>query len=685
MYKNSILATLFIFSNVYASLSQDLCGTDRFHKKLLENNPKAKESYQARKQSLLELNHDQVKSEQAGTRVIPVVFHIIHQYGSENVSKSIILETIDIMNADWQGSNEFMNSITANFAGVAANMNVEFRLATLDPNGNCTDGITRTYSTLTENAYDNVKDLVGWPNTKYLNIWVVKSIQEDGSGSGITLGYAYYPDVMNWNPGNDGILCRADALGANSSRNGRTLSHEVGHYLGLAHTFEGSCGFDGDNCPDTPSEDGNAFFGCDYNYNPCGNNIPANVENIMSYSSCVKMFTNDQMDIVDQTFQNYRYVLISNSNLNATGTQNAGMVSNCKPIADFKSNTQILCIGETVTFSDLSFNGIPDGWNWTFNGGTPSTSTEQNPTIQYNTPGIYTVSLVSSNPVGSNSASKTGYIKVVTNIAENSNPPYSEGFESSPVTNGLWTVENPNNNVTWSEVSAGAATGSKCMRINNSANSNSDQTDALISNSYNFSLFEDLTFSFKVAYRQKASTDNDQLKVFFSTNCGKTWNVRYSKIGASLASTASGTASFIPTASQYRTDEVSISPSIKNSNNVRFKFEFTSGGGNNIYIDDINISGTVGINNPGVINQSVLVFPNPATSHADLSYFSPKGGKVELQILNLVGEVIYSEQLTSQPGDNLFSISDQHIGATGIYLIKIKGNGFVGNGKLIWE
>jgi PKD repeat protein len=685
MIKNITLAAAMLLSGFQASFAQDVCGTDRFLKKQLETNPKAKQSHEARKESLMHLDHNQPKSEQAANRVIPVVFHIIHQYGSENISKSIIEETLDIMNRDWQGTNEYVGTITSNFAGISSDMEVEFRLATLDPNGNCTEGITRTYSTLTEGASDNVKDLIRWPNTKYLNVWVVKSIEEDGSGSGITLGYAYYPNVMNWNPGVDGILCRADALGANSSRSGRTMSHEVGHYLGLAHTFEGSCGFDGDDCPDTPSENGNANFGCDYSYNPCGTSLPANVENIMSYSSCVKMFTNDQKDIVDNTFQDYRNVLISNSNLNATGTQAAGIVSNCKPIADFKSNTQIACQGESIDFIDLSYNGTPNNWNWTFNGGTPASSSEQSPTIQYNTPGIYTVSLVTSNDQGQTSFSQPQYIQVVTNVAENSNPPYSEGFEASPLSSGLWSIENPNNDLTWSEVSAGMATGSKCMRINNSANSTDGEVDALISNSYNFSLLQDLVFSFKVAYRQKTSTDNDQLKVYFSTNCGKTWLIRYSKIGSSLATTTASTASFVPNPSQYRTDEISISPSIKASNNVRFKFEFTSGGGNNIYIDDINITGSVGIEDPAVVNQSLVVFPNPANEKAELNYYSPKGGPVTYEVTDILGKIVHSESFPSNLGENSISINKNQLGQQGIYFLKVKGNGFTGTGKLIWQ
>jgi PKD repeat protein len=685
MIKNITLAAALLLSGFQASFAQDVCGTDRFLKKQLETNPKAKQSHEARKESLKHLDHNQPKSEQAANRVIPVVFHIIHQYGSENISKSIIEETLDIMNRDWQGTNEYVGTITSNFAGISSDLEVEFRLATLDPNGNCTEGITRTYSTLTEGASDNVKDLIRWPNTKYLNVWVVKSIEEDGSGSGITLGYAYYPNVINWNPGVDGILCRADALGANSSRSGRTMSHEVGHYLGLAHTFEGSCGFDGDDCPDTPSENGNANFGCDYSYNPCGTSLPANVENIMSYSSCVKMFTNDQKDIVDNTFQDYRNVLISNSNLNATGTQAAGIVSNCKPIADFKSNTQIACQGESIDFIDLSYNGTPNNWNWTFNGGTPASSSEQSPTIQYNTPGIYTVSLVTSNDQGQTSFSQPQYIQVVTNVAENSNPPYSEGFEASPLSSGLWSIENPNNDLTWSEVSTGMATGSKCMRINNSANSTDGEVDALISNSYNFSLLQDLVFSFKVAYRQKTSTDNDQLKVYFSTNCGKTWLIRYSKIGSSLATTTASTASFVPNPSQYRTDEISISPSIKASNNVRFKFEFTSGGGNNIYIDDINITGSVGIEDPAVVNQSLVVFPNPANEKAELNYYSPKGGLVTYEVSDILGKIVHSESFPSNLGENSISINKNQLGQQGIYFLKVKGNGFTGTGKLIWQ
>jgi hypothetical protein len=292
---------------------------------------------------------------------------------------------------------------------------------------------------------------------------------------------------------------------------------------------------------------------------------------------------------------------------------------------------------------------------------------------------------VTSNDQGQTSFSQPQYIQVVSNVAENSNPPYSEGFETSPLSNGLWSIENPNNDLTWSEVSSGMATGSKCMRINNSANSTDGEVDELISNSYNFSLLQDLVFSFKVAYRQKTSTDNDQLKVYFSTNCGKTWLIRYSKIGSSLATTTASTASFVPNPSQYRTDEISISPSIKASNNVRFKFEFTSGGGNNIYIDDINISGSVGIDAPEVVNQALVIFPNPANDRTELNYYSPKGGQVLFEVTDLLGKVILSEPIQSNPGDNSISLTKSQLSQQGIYFLKVKGNGFTGTGKLIWQ
>jgi PKD repeat protein len=81
------------------------------------------------------------------------------------------------------------------------------------------------------------------------------------------------------------------------------------------------------------------------------------------------------------------------------------------PVADFTAAATTIETGQSVTFSDSSANN-PTSWTWTFDGGTPATSTNQDPTVTYNTAGTYTVSLTATNAEGGDTETKTGYITV---------------------------------------------------------------------------------------------------------------------------------------------------------------------------------------------------------------------------------------------------------------------------------
>ncbi len=201
------------------------------------------------------------------TVTIPVVVHIIHAGDESNISYDQVLSAIQMLNEDYSRTNadtiNTRNTPTAPFLPQAADMDIEFKLAKLDPWGECTNGVERRLSpTATVNADDGVKHygsggLNAWNNSKYMNIWVVESIESSGSG-GTILGYAYLP---YWGIDSDfGILIRHDAFGTSGTASGdRTLSHEMGHSLGLLHTFEegchtSACDSNGDYVCDTPPE-----------------------------------------------------------------------------------------------------------------------------------------------------------------------------------------------------------------------------------------------------------------------------------------------------------------------------------------------------------------------------------------------------------------------------------------------
>jgi hypothetical protein len=270
---------------------------------------------------------------------IPVVVHVMHEPGESygvqsNITDEQIISQIDVLNEDFRrqlGSRGFNNN------SVGADTEIEFCLATRDPSGNVSNGIVRvayTGSTNFQLAQDlNMKDLSRWPTNRYLNIWIVKSIQ-----SGI-LGYAYLPETLNGDPNRariDGLVIGARFFGSrdkqplnqnfyldNTFAYGRTATHEIGHYLNLAHTWgDGGCEVD-DGVGDTPLCSGQ-YFGCPPSParpNQCG--FDRMVENYMDYSDdlCFNIFTQGQKTRMRAAMQFYtfRSSLVTPLNLIATG------------------------------------------------------------------------------------------------------------------------------------------------------------------------------------------------------------------------------------------------------------------------------------------------------------------------------------------------------------------------------
>ncbi len=664
-FSTAVVASLIFIAQISIAQEQTRCGIEAMYVKKITENPAIAEQREAYRQQRAHTDANPIQNRSA-TRIIPVVFHVIHQNGSENISKEQIQSAITQLNQDFSGTNSDAGNLRSIFTSVQTNPEIEFRLANIDPNGNCTEGIVRVYSSLTVDADDDVKTLSRWPNNKYFNIWTVESI--GGSEPGfITLGYAYLPDVVNWGPEIDGIVVRADRVGTTGISNGtgRTLTHEIGHYLGLDHTFEGGCQGSGDGVSDTPKA-ADANFGCDYSINSCTNESPDKpdmIENYMDYSNdnCQITFTNGQKNIFNSTFSNYRSTLVSGSNLIATGTNDL-ILDICAPTADFASNVQQICEGGTITYNDNSWGGDATSWDWTFPGGTPSTSTEQNPTITYNTAGTYSATLTTSNSTGSDNFTRTNYVNVSGDAMFNAQF-YSEGFESGSGFSSDWTIVNYATNYTWERNTSYKYSGSASVRMNNYSNT-VGEVDDLISPSYNLGMVTDPTMTFKYAFAQRTTDNTDRLRVQVSTNCGETWATRWVSSNAALGTVTAQNGPLYPTSqSQWKEVQVSLPTNVAAADNVRFKFEFTCGGGNFLYIDDINITGSVGISEAQ--QAGISVYPNPATNSLTIA-LPNEVRNVKSEIRNITGQVISQSLITNQK--STLDISDF---SSGIYFLRL--------------
>lgn len=243
------------------------CITDAMHQQQMQSSSDYNQRMQIMNHAIANFDH----STRGGVLTIPIVIHIIHNNGPENISDAQVLEGIQHLNLAFANAGSYSDP-----GGV--NTNIQFCLAKQDPQGNFTTGINRVVSTLTDmNAETQdleLKELIRWDPTKYLNIWLVKEITSFSMGSGMA-GYAYYP-AAHGTP-IDGIVNEASLFGSNPN-NSKVHIHEAGHYLGLYHTFEGgctnnNCQTDGDMVCDTPPDNSSApdIF--------CGNNNPHNTCN----------------------------------------------------------------------------------------------------------------------------------------------------------------------------------------------------------------------------------------------------------------------------------------------------------------------------------------------------------------------------------------------------------------------
>ncbi|MBD3636255.1 MAG: T9SS type A sorting domain-containing protein [Crocinitomicaceae bacterium] len=681
-------------------LNQGVCGNNVEMEAAFAENPELRIQHEI-DQANFELEYQQFLNEYdpnaRAQYVIPVVVHIVHENGPENISNDQVYDAIMRLNEDFSMTNNDLSNTVAAFTGIIGNTDVEFRLATKDPDGNCHLGITRTYlpgggaHDTGDNSFirDAVQDEHGnWPQNRYMNVFVVKSI----------VGSAAYTNTpSNWYSPNGmgGSIYMGHtvmgSIGTSYLSNRHILSHEVGHWLNLSHCWgpnnsagdPGSCTTD-DGVSDTPNTIG--WFGiCDYDGETCGS--LDNVQNIMDYAgSCRNMFTQGQsarMQTALNSSTAQRNNLWQTSNLLATGTLSAGELC----AAQFSSNVQTLCAGQSVDFLDESYHNITSR-TWTFDGGVPATSTSNAPSITYNTPGIYTVTLEVSD--GNNTATNTAtnYIVVLSDPGEAI--PYHEGFGTltSIPDNENWMQISENTTGSWELTSlVGSQNTYHSAMLPNFGNTDGSK-DELISGSIDLSGVnpaESMYLSFDYAYRKVSSSDNEWLRFYISNDCGETWTLRKNLYGDDLSPLTQGTAYYPTGPEDWSTAEVLNINSAYYTANFRFKFQFENDGGNNLFIDNINLyPASVSSISDQENTLGLTVYPNPVSEKTKIT-LNGAGEMSVITIHSALGQqidIIYQGELTN--GINTFEYNMSGL-AKGVYIIKVESEGRVQTIKLVKE
>lgn len=260
--KNLFTCTCILLTTFVLSAQSEKCHTNELRNQNRIEDPSIAEKVKAieafTEQFTTEYNRTGINSR--GVVTLPVVFHIVYNQPSENISEAQILSQMTVLNDDFRKLNSNFSSTPTPFQALAADCELEFCLATIDPDGNETSGITRTSTTTAEigNTNDWYSTAAGgkdaWDVTKYINIWVCSI---DG---GSTLGFATLPGTAS--PAeSDGLVIDPTFVGTTGTVSapnnlGRTVTHEMGHYFNLEHVWgeNGGC-TDDDFVSDTPNQD----------------------------------------------------------------------------------------------------------------------------------------------------------------------------------------------------------------------------------------------------------------------------------------------------------------------------------------------------------------------------------------------------------------------------------------------
>ncbi len=315
---------LLIYSNgIYAQERKRICGTMEVHERFLRTDP----MYRENQTSIESLTRRYLREEILRTNVIkiPVVVHVVHNTSGQDISEEQIKSQIRILNEDYRKLNTDVTSVPSVFQPLVADTLIEYALACRTPDGNDTNGITRTLTSktfFTADSDDIKRTSQGgrdaWPRDKYLNIWVGPDIRSRGRS---ILGYAQFPGGPEET---DGVAIVHDSFGDTGTaappfNKGRTTTHEIGHWLNLRHIW-------GDDCPtanqcseddlvdDTPKQECMNYSCPNFPHISCSNGPNGDLfMNYMDYTddACMFMFTEGQSTRMDAALSGPRLAIQS--------------------------------------------------------------------------------------------------------------------------------------------------------------------------------------------------------------------------------------------------------------------------------------------------------------------------------------------------------------------------------------
>jgi predicted Zn-dependent protease len=729
MLKKLTFAFVVLSCMGFSTYAQQACGTDDVNNRLKKLHPEIAdleiklEQEIARKVLSTDLRKFAKTTGVDDTIVydVPVVIHIVHDYGAEFVTDDAIFTAV----SEWTDVFLKQNADTADvippFKPWIGDPKIRLHLATKDPNGNPTKGITRRQSYLTINGSDQAK-MDGWPQDQYLNIWFIYKFSPDHAGAA---AYAYYPFSGAQMPYYDGII------GTYSYMNyDKAIPHEIGHVLNLQHVWGNTnqpgvaCG--DDQVQDTPPTKGHLTTGCTaaslYD-GTCAagymvttpNGIidypdTTNAQNVMDYTYCQKMFTIGQSERMRASLTSNvagRSNLYSPANLAATGALEPR--PDLAPVAEFSvqksgisSDRVYFLIANSMTpfvFRNRSWGDTITNVNWTFSNdaSTPTSTSLLSLNNSFKQPGWVTVSLTAT---GNNSGSTTLTDDHAVYVADtNMLQPggYTQNF-ATPADFANWPMFNYYNNAfKWEYYGAGGFDDGACIRFKsydgrgypeNMTGTPEGDHDDIITPGFDLSgaVGGNMNLNFYTAGGSTAFPE-DSIQVQVSIDGGRFWKPITDITGTDLSNNNWQSAEYFPSAGDWQAHTIAIPPAYF-TNKVFFKFRYKpSVSGNNLYLDKFSISPfPTEVKEVAATPDQFNIYPNPAHRDTKLAFITGSDGKAGYVITDVAGKVIATKEMSYAPHTVIQeNINRSVFGAAGLYLVTVTIANSTSTQKLIIE
>ncbi len=728
-----LLGIIIMPHSLFSQNNRHTCGTDRLLQLAIEKDPTLLDRLNKEEEALQKrLATDEFAKASGAVLTIPVVVHVLH-YDREpdsNISDEQIYSQIDELNRIFSLSNSNKDEVRDEFKDIQADVEIEFCMARVDPNGNPTFGITRKevdvrqYEMCDQGSvvgqscelmkYTSKGGITAWPTEDYLNIWVVNGLS-DG-----VIGYAYIPDTAP-NSNVDGLVMCYWAFGtvgnlSSPYNGGRTAAHEIGHWLNLYHPW--GRGNDAVNCSqddfvsDTPPTS-QQNYGCNFSANSCGSgttgDLPDMVENYMDYTNdaCQNIFTGGQKVRMRATISGTgKKRNVADNAIACISTLkkiDAAIVSATYPLEEsgnctvFSPVVEITNFGEDpIFFAEIEY-GIVGGEEtykhlWQYDGadnagiqslgkaeailpeiGLPKTLL---PSATSSAGLRYELFFVVNNPNFEEDLDpdNNSHVHSFTTVLHGYKKSLYEQFERAFFPPIDWEQNERNVFEKIEGLSSGAGMGA--MYINNFEYDGLGNTDIMHFRKLDIGVSNDTIIEFDYAYAPSSTGAEDELLLLISVDCLESFDTLFHKKGADLATVDPiDDAPFMPeNESDWQHVLINIAQ-YKNSRNALLQLHQIRGEGNNIFFDNFQFYPgffPVGTTPNPQIQETISCYPNPAKAYSQLVLPTPNQNSQEwqVQIFDKLGRQVYADQLPNYPTNGEYTLPTNNW-VTGVYFVQV--------------